>query len=162
MSTELTDRAGEIAIKAAQRIVQAVSSKRTTPLSEGEISLIKQKAFDDILKSVLLQLIRGERICAILEQGGASKFIGPMKQRGFYILVREEESERIEWIETVAGKRLNAGTIVSPCGFGERAPYLEAARQYQQILSAANIASELIKLPHDKIDAVPILFVPEQ
>lgn len=115
----------------------------------------------EVYKSSLIRLVRSKPIVDILQDNNLLIFIGPMKQRGFYVVIREEESGFVAHIEEVAKKSLDTGTILCPCGFGEYVARKEAATQYQGALAKHKIKSEIIHLPNPGTEEdMAVLFVP--
>lgn len=98
---------------------------------------------------VMHYLMRMDRVTAILKRGKLHEFIGPMEQRGFRIIVREEEPGLVSIIEQQCGRPTPEGGIVMPIGFGELQERMEEVLLYQQaLLTGADIHSEIITIKH--------------
>ncbi len=157
----MISHAVQIASEAAQKVVKEVSEGRDAPLTEQERGLVRMGAFETIYERVLRRLHRSVPIVDIFEQNGLLPFIGPLTQRGYEVIVREDQSEFVAPLEELAGKSLDTGTIIHPCGFGHHADRRIAVIGYRNALSNHNIPSKIITIqyPGTEEDAV-VLYVP--
>ncbi|AKM78410.1 MAG: hypothetical protein UY31_C0021G0007 [Candidatus Wolfebacteria bacterium GW2011_GWE1_48_7] len=139
------------------KIDQGDLYERADAIGEKVGNKARKKAYN----SALIRLQRSAPIIDILQRYDIPPFIGPTQQRGFSVLIQEEEPGFIAHVEKVAGKSLDAGTLLYPNGFGEYAGRLEAAKQYQRVLAHHEIEGEIINIPNPGTEEdLVVLYIP--
>lgn len=107
-------------------------------------------------------LVRMRPIVEMLRRNDIPEFIGPLVQRGFHVVVREEDPDLVADIERNHGNPTEYGRIVMPIGFGEYSDRKDEAIRYQRVLIAEDgLKSDIVTIecPGSEEDLVA-LYIP--